>query len=131
MADMPAKPRRRFLQFSLRAVLVVTLLLSIAAAWLAYQLRIVVVRRQSLESLALRGATIQPPYTWQNAFGYTEPEGCDPVVQNGEVPLVREWLGDRGVELIELPFKSTERDRAHIASIFPEACVELFHPERH
>jgi hypothetical protein len=128
MSEATFSIRRRFLRFSLRTLLLLVVVLSIPLAWLAYQLRIVMLRKQALASLERSGATVEPPFTRRSAFLHIP---CDRIAHNGEVPRMREWLGDCGVQFIELPFRSTEQDRREIAAVFPEACVELFHPERH
>jgi hypothetical protein len=84
----PPKSRRRWFQYSLRTLLVVTTLCAIACSWLGVELQQARRQREAVVALEKLGGTVR--YDWQfDTQGYGLPSPQPP----GQ-PLLRRLLGD-------------------------------------
>src|SRR5437870_1822669 len=97
---MDSKPKRRWLRYSLRTLLVFVTLTSAGFGWFGWQLRIVHAR---LTFLQRPGVTYQPGKAdWHPAI---------------EIPFYRRWLGDESIMRIDV---SSEKDADTARELFSE-----------
>ena len=88
----PPKPKRRWYQFSLRSLLVLTLIVAIGMSWLAVRLRQAQNQRKAVIELQKLGATVE----------YQETEGG---LSNA---LLRNLVGDEALPVVEIDLLGTQ-----------------------
>jgi hypothetical protein len=119
-----AKPKRRWFSFSLRALLVLVLIVALPMAWLSWQLSIARDRLAMLKQIEVEcGDSILP---FNSIVGDNEMRAYfDPYVPKpaGKLPWYRTIFGDRLVPLICLPPSTSGNELAKIKNTFPEAKV--------
>ena len=120
--------RIRWWSFSLRTLLVLVTLSSIAFAYVGYQLSIVRARKELLKKLVSRGCYVttqdEASHSMQPMRPADEP---DP-----SVPLVRRWLGDEAIARISYyPHAAPPKElAARVKSLLPEATtIEMEPPQ--
>jgi hypothetical protein len=98
----PSVSRRRWFQFSLTSLFMVT---ALVAVWLAWELAFVHERRQ---------------YIKQHPELLTEvPAGA--LKTKSMIPWWRELLGDEAIKSVSVPTEWPEAEKSHVAKLFPEA----------
>jgi hypothetical protein len=111
MAETPAKPRRRFLRFSLRTMLLLVVVIALPLGYAARQIGIVAERNRVLETLTSQRARVKfADFAHGPRF---------------EPPWPLRWFSEAyGVIFIELrPGEFSAAERARIEWLFPEAMV--------
>jgi hypothetical protein len=98
----PPKRKRRWFQFSLRTLLIFTMVVAVACGWVGWQAKIV---RERLHVLH-RVETVD-----------------NGMVSGKSAPLLRGILGDQSVALVELPLETSVQERHAIHEAFPEALI--------
>jgi hypothetical protein len=117
---MDGKPKRRWLTFSIRTLLVAVTILCV---WLGWQVHLVRERKELRSLIEQRGGWIEQLLESDNPFD-DGPAIAAPAPP--EPPIVRQWLGDESVRRIVLLTDSvTAGEKARIADAFPEA---IFRP---
>lgn len=120
--------RRRGWTYSLRTLLLVV---TAAALYLGSQLQTVAARREALRELEEKTATIEYGFV-NHKYGGPWPDArLEAAERRCRVSALRGWMGDRAVGYIELPWKYHDPEKTRFEKLFPEADIELFHPERH
>jgi hypothetical protein len=110
---MALNSSRRWLRFSLRALLVA---ITLCCGWLAWERHVVVTR------LAVRKTAEQRGFKFTNI-----PSDVLDDRLPARISLVRQWLGDEPIHIIwyNLPFWGTSQEDAEaLLSFFPEAEVQ-------
>jgi hypothetical protein len=133
--------RRGWFRFSLRTMLLITMLLmmTLACCSLGWDLKIMHERQQSLAVLKRDGAEIRDIrfLLWSAAFIQHGPAAAGvrqkfaEIRERCRVPTVRAWLGDKPVGSVELPYFYGKADLTRVQAMFPEAEVIQFQAERH
>ena len=114
------KPRRRWLQFSLRTALVLVLICSIPCGWLAYKLKLARDQREAVQAIRKGGGGVLYDYHWSASRDYTRGIGYLPSAE----PKTPKWLVDRlGIDMfatviwVWLPREATDRDLQPLAEL--------------
>lgn len=103
MPDKPdTRPRRRWFQLRLRTLLVGVVVLSIPCGYVAHESRIVTMRRAMLE------------------IGKGKPVIEVQFGNDDKIPMVRRWLGDRGIHWFVLYYGSPIELEQQYKAAFPE-----------
>jgi hypothetical protein len=133
MTDTLAKPRRRFLRFSLRSLLIAVTVAGIGAGWVAWQRQIVRDRQAMRSWLQSQGGWLVPDLayaglsirgSWHQTRDPREKLAAIGRRQkvHGTLPIVRQWFGDEYVEGIFLPDALSGR-RREIERMFSESTI--------
>ena len=120
---MPILPRRRWLQFSLRTMLVAVTVVAILLGWQLSHIRDRRAFVVSMEALVAQeneqaGRALVSPHP-----GTLTGTPVNIVVPNGSIPIWRRLLGDEAMLLMWLPRTSTPEDLHSAHRLFPEAKV--------
>ena len=113
-ADVQAKPRRRWYQYSLRTLLIVVTIIGCGFGWLGAKVRIVRERKAMRSEIERRGALVinLDDTVWSPD---TKPE---------PVGLIRRWMGDEALCEVYVSRKEMRSTFAvRIKELFPEAIV--------
>jgi hypothetical protein len=110
---MDEKPRRRWLRFSVRTLLVAV---TIFCVWLGWNYRIVAERKALIELVIASDGIVREQSESDNPFDAWEPPAPPP-----PVPLIREWMGDSGVAYFYNLDKLSKADIARLRVAFPES----------
>jgi hypothetical protein len=104
------KRKRRWLQFSLRTLLIGVTLLAVPCAYVGWQAKIVRDRRALLDSIKAAGGGDE------TAMFYNSASPPPP-------PWLRRILGDETVELLLVPPATNEETMARIHRLFPDTRI--------
>ena len=115
MPDTPAKPRRRWLSFSLRTLFVMVAMLALPLGYAARELGIA---RERLELIGLINGSVDGAYT-------PGPSATDFDFDPARMSLsyLRTVSGDQYMYAFWLPGSASETDRRRFIEAFPEAFV--------
>ena len=102
---------RRF-QFSLRTLLIFVAILAIPSWYVGAQWRIVQCRRE-----------IRNEYEKKGVLFWDIPMLMSRTAHDPDIPLVRRWMGDKSMWLLELPESCSDSEMHEIHSGFPEADI--------
>ena len=134
------KTTRRWFRFSLRSLLIATMLIGVVAGWLTSEVRYVhdrwatFWRLDSVAELYKDGGgaqTAEAVLLDPCAFEYPLPDGYKPpwegrpfaVVKSTGIPFWRRWLGDVSFALIKVPNHWAKSDALRLQALFPEALL--------
>jgi hypothetical protein len=113
---MEEKPKRRWLRFSLRTLLLAVAVTCAGLAWLGWQVSIVRARNTFVSQIRSQGGVCVPLDKWpehiQNGLNVERP------------PLARRWLGDKAWMVIEVPESTSAEFVSKVEKTFPESIVE-------
>ena len=116
MSDTPAKPRRRWLSFSLRGMFVAVTLLG---CWLGWQVRIVRERQAVRQWLVSRGdeLRINP---LDNPFYWRRPWMCN----REHLNFIRASIRDDPVDQVRLNSPISKSEMERVARAFPYSIID-------
>lgn len=128
--------KRRWFQFRLRTLLVSVVLVGAACGYVAHEASIVQARRNwaavhllgQVDSIWVAAKSLDPQRSTSTPFSLGIDDCHTPriVVRGDPAKLpgfLRRWLGDSGVEAIELLRGSPPADLEQIPTLFPEATI--------
>ena len=130
MAARERRSPRRWFQFRLGALFLLT---TLVALWLAWELSYIRERKSLRAALEESGATVISANEGERILlvlqqaqqaGAGAPQPV-PSVNVGRLPYWREWLGDEAIVEILLPEESSPAHLAHAERIFSEADVKI------
>jgi hypothetical protein len=119
MPDQPS-PRRRF-QFRLRTLMIAVTLLAVPCAYLGWQKKIVLERKEMLAQITASGGTVMLVPSTPGVTFYPIVNRNGAPVRYSAIPAVRRWLGDQYVVNIAPPAGMERECVDRIAALFPEA----------
>jgi hypothetical protein len=124
MADANAKPRRRWFQFSLHALLIVMTVLAGCIAWTVSEVRYVRLR-QAMRTAALEGdGRLLSVADWEARPEVSVNNIRSPVT----IPIWRRWMGDGPMLEVAIPYGSSDSTLHAAKLLFPEAQVYVAQP---
>jgi hypothetical protein len=117
----PPKRKRRWLQFSLRTLLIGVTFLAVPCAYVGWQAKIVRERHAMIERIitADRGFLSDDNELRPNA----------PKSASNSIPCLRRLLGDVAIWEIWLPISTTPGTRREVQAVFPEARIHALTDE--
>jgi hypothetical protein len=124
MADANAKPRRRRLQLSTHALLILLTVLAGCIAWTVSEVRYVRLR-QAARTAALEGdGRLLSVADWE-----ARPEGAAHNLRSPvTIPAWRRWMGDEAMLDVAIPYGSSDATLEAAKLLFPEAQVYVAQP---
>jgi hypothetical protein len=123
-AKVEPKRKRRWLQFSLRTLLIgVTLLALVPCGYIGWQAKIVRERIALLTWLEKRKPIDAPLITPDWDIAQNENNRWDVQFNDDDLPWWRRLLGDHEVTSIRFPRLATEEEIARVRAAFPESSI--------
>jgi hypothetical protein len=117
----PPKRKRNLFQFRLRTLLIGVALLAVPCAYVGWQAKIVAERKSLLERSDPSNGPILTYGEVVNGFG--DHAGLV------ELPPLREWLGDKAIDRIDLIYDAPPSFAQEVRDAFPEAAIFQIPPD--
>ncbi len=112
-------PRPR-IQFGLRTLLIIVVLVAIPCAVVGWELHYIRQRQAALAWLRDGGGWVVTTAEYQQLPGQAPRDPSGPTMQ---IPAWRRWLGDEPIAEIGFASKISAADRERVRELFPEADV--------